>query len=251
MPRHRPGTTTFWVTSSHDLLQRTRDLAPPGSLLSPPEQARYAALSREVDRDDFVAARLLARLMLADAEGVPVTAAGLRQWEIRQSCAVCGEAHGRPRVSGSGLSVSWAHADGLVAVAVSPQRVGVDLERLGSVTRREPSPAHPGSLPIALAWTRGEAVVKWGYGTLDDVLDWRWEEDPAPAITGRRYRLPRTGGPRRALLAGGVRRGTVVVTDAVLRPDGTGAAVCSVAASTAARLVEPTLSGEEARPRHW
>jgi len=111
-----------------------------------------------------------------------------------------------------GTGLSWAHADGLVAVAVGPGRVGVDVERL---TGSRLTPRAAG------AWVRGEALVKCGHGNLDRALSWDLSWPPAPG--GQDYRLTDSQ--------------TVVLTDAV-----TAEAVCAVAAESVAAWDDTMVS---------
>jgi hypothetical protein len=74
----------------------------------------------------------------------------VRGGRVSRLCPHCGGAdHGRPRLPGRHLSLSYA--EGLVTIAVAQVSVGVDAEADG------PAPA-----PFAdrLAWTRAEAVLK-------------------------------------------------------------------------------------------
>ncbi|WP_050671501.1 4'-phosphopantetheinyl transferase family protein [Luteipulveratus halotolerans] len=140
----------------------------PRDLLTPPELDRHDRLWRRRDHTDFVAARVLARLVLLEATGETATALALRSVQVTQVCDRCGGEHGRPRLPAyDGLGVSWAHAGGVVAAAVGPGDVGVDVERVG-----------PGAPPAVSrsgvrtwhGWTRAEALVKAGVGDLDTLL---------------------------------------------------------------------------------
>jgi 4'-phosphopantetheinyl transferase len=259
------GPPRVCVASTGDVLRPLQGSVGPATYLSLDELGRHAALVREADREDFVAVRLLARLLLAPYADLsdpsdPVEA--VRRIVIRQTCPHCGGPHGRPRVEGPGLTgvgVSWAHADGVVAVAIAHSRVGVDVERLdlrrprwgpaGAIEATDPAgssdtaDAHPrpgrvpgwpsdtltASLDDLRSWVRGEALVKWGHADLDAALGWRLT---APAAQhGRRYVLPARGAPRpgRPVVAPWTRR--VVVTDPALGEDAAGGAVvCAVAA---------------------
>jgi phosphopantetheinyl transferase len=79
--------------------------------------------------------------------------------QVTRLCPHCGSAdHGRPRLPGRHLSL--AYADGLVAIAVAPVPVGVDVERAGQQ-----------------AWTRAEAVLKLtGQGVRRDPASVRDDE---------------------------------------------------------------------------
>lgn len=133
--------------------------------------ARLRALRFPDDRDDFVAARLLAAHVLREAGSDPVAPA-----ELRQRCDDCGGPHGRPLPVG-GFRVSWSHSHGWVAAAASRSRLGVDVEAgPGSVLDEALSPSERELLASAdrpgdgfrLAWTTKEALAKAGAGRLDD-----------------------------------------------------------------------------------
>ncbi|MFJ4873214.1 4'-phosphopantetheinyl transferase family protein [Streptomyces sp. NPDC088757] len=145
-------------------------------LLAPWERRRLDRVRVSARRDDVLAARLLVRLCAARFTGLPLGASGPEQY-----CAACDRTgHGRPHLDGRpGLGVSLSHADGLVAAAVGPGPVGVDVE---PATRRPGSPsvlrrflpeadlreaaARPDPGPALLRlWVRGEALFKAGGGT--------------------------------------------------------------------------------------
>ncbi|WSV44275.1 4-phosphopantetheinyl transferase [Streptomyces sp. NBC_01077] len=151
-------------------------------LLAPWEQRRLTGIRLPSRRDDVVAARLLVRLCIARFTGLPLDAAA-----PAQLCPVCGRhGHGRPYLRGHpGVGVSLSHADGLVAAAVGPGAIGIDVE---PATRR-PGPVHvlrrllpeadlaeaaaqpdPGPALLRL-WVRGEARLKAGQGDLR-LLEW-------------------------------------------------------------------------------
>lgn len=212
------------MASTLDVLELAQDLLEPQSLMSAAEIARQAAMARQEDRDDFVAARVLARIVLTRHSGVPVGAEALRSFAIRQTCAVCGGPHGRPEVVGMPRTgLSWAHSHGWVAAAAGPGSVGVDVEPVGDPT--------PTGVRAALAWTRAEALVKFGHGDLDTADSWRLSADPAPS--GQRYRLRASGPPRVSRWGLGPAGRTAVLTD-VVRPG----VAATVAATLAAQPVD-------------
>lgn len=158
------------------------------SLLGPAECERYERLRQPVDRDDFVAARALARMLVLTQRGEPLTSAGLGAVTFEQRCETCSGPHGRPTiVQESRLEVSWAHAKGVVAVAVGDRPVGVDVERLAP----DPPPGLSGEgAGPWLVWTRAEALTKLGLADLETALSWSaWLSHPA-SETGRRVDLP-------------------------------------------------------------
>ncbi|MEY9952994.1 4'-phosphopantetheinyl transferase superfamily protein [Leifsonia sp. EB34] len=146
---------------------------PPGPLGRSAE-SRRDALRRPADRDDFTAARLLAAHVLRAAGAEEVVAA-----DLRQRCEVCGGAHGLPRPVG-GLHVSWSHAHGWVAAAVSQARLGVDVEAerevnlpgvLTGAERALLASAEDPACAFRLAWTAKEACVKAGVARLGDFAE--------------------------------------------------------------------------------
>ncbi|MET9543084.1 4'-phosphopantetheinyl transferase superfamily protein [Streptomyces sp. NPDC006553] len=104
-------------------------------LLAPWERRRLAGIRLPKRRDDVLAARLLVRLCVARVTGLPPDTSALAQL-----CPGCGgQGHGRPYLRGRpGVGVSLSHADGLVAAAVGPGALGIDVE---PATRR-PGPVH-------------------------------------------------------------------------------------------------------------
>ncbi|MBK3589875.1 4'-phosphopantetheinyl transferase superfamily protein, partial [Streptomyces sp. MBT57] len=98
---------------------------------------------------------------------------------VREPCPGCAGPHGRPAVVQAGggppLHFSLAHSRGLIAVAVAPRVIGVDVERLPSPETVEACARalHPGEqAELAAAppgerrahfgrlWTRKEAYLK-------------------------------------------------------------------------------------------
>ncbi|MGW1773502.1 4'-phosphopantetheinyl transferase superfamily protein [Streptomyces sp. NPDC002104] len=168
-------------------------LAHPGldeALLAPWERQRLARIRVRERRREVVAARLLLRLCVARHTGLT-----LRASEPAQLCPGCGRTgHGRPYLPGRpGLGLSMSHADGLVAAAVAPGAVGIDVEP----SARRPGPPHmlrrflpeselreaasrtdPGSA-LLRSWVRREAVLKAGQDGLR-LLEW---SDPERAAT--------------------------------------------------------------------
>ncbi len=142
------------------LIERS-DTLPPHPL-SATEQQRHDALVRPQDRMDFVAARALAARAAARV--------GVADARFEQTCARCGGPHGRPRIVGSDVAVSWSHTAGWVAaVAADHGPVGIDIEAV----------APDDELPLGRTgreFVRGEALVKAGLFDLDEALrtrlDW-------------------------------------------------------------------------------
>ncbi|MGQ0630149.1 MAG: 4'-phosphopantetheinyl transferase family protein [Sporichthyaceae bacterium] len=147
-------------------------------LLDDAERARCAALRRASDVARFRTAHVLTRVVLGITTGADP--AGLR---FSFGCAACGGAHGKPALPG-GPEFSLSHGGDLVALALAPVAVGLDLEPATALDRPGAvaelcagalSPAERGvvaALPAAdraaavlAAWTRKEAVLKMtGHG---------------------------------------------------------------------------------------
>jgi 4'-phosphopantetheinyl transferase len=91
------------------------------AMLDDDENARADRFRFAADRESFTAAHALARAMLSDATGLPVTA-----WRY-----VTGE-FGKPALAGARaggrLSFNISHTRGLVACAIAEDEVGVDVE---------------------------------------------------------------------------------------------------------------------------
>ncbi|WP_340559864.1 4'-phosphopantetheinyl transferase family protein [Streptomyces sp. GSL17-111] len=172
------GTVAVVATTAEVLAHPAAD----AGLLTPEEQARLARVRLPRRRDDVMAARLLLRLCAAHVTGRPP-----HELSPSQHCPTCGrDGHGRPYLPGHpGLGVSLSHADGLVAAAVGPGPVGIDVEP----STRRPGPlrmlarvlpaadlraatAHPDPGPELLRlWVRREARLKAGRDDLP-LLEW-------------------------------------------------------------------------------
>lgn len=158
----------WWATPSAnpDLLE----------LLDSTERLRAARLRRAEDRDRFVTARSVLRLVLGKRTGTAPS-----ELRLDVTCRRCGGAHGKPRLIDGDRPVSFsiAHAAGRVAIAVAGGiNVGVDVEvsgarsavdltdlatdilspvELNDYQRLEPSQrAHA----LGVWWTRKESVLK-------------------------------------------------------------------------------------------
>ncbi|WP_318211903.1 4'-phosphopantetheinyl transferase family protein [Streptomyces sp. SJL17-1] len=168
-------------------------------LLASWERKRLAGIRLPGRRDDVVAARLLVRLCVARVTGLPLDTPALAQL-----CPGCGgHGHGRPYLHGRpGVGVSLSHADGLVAAAVGPGAIGIDVEP----STRRPGPVHvlrrllpeadlaeattpPDSGPALLRlWVRAEARLKAGRtGRTDeagpgDLRLVEWTDRPRAAV---------------------------------------------------------------------
>lgn len=147
---------------------------------------RFNALSRETDRQDFLAARVLANLAMSKMTGLSPESISIKQF-----CANCNlPGHGKPfLLSHPELSVSWSHQNGIVMAAVSTFDIGVDVETLSSIPvdpdfsesvlsdaeleifKNLPAASSNGlnfkQLYVARQWVRKEAIVKLGTCSLD------------------------------------------------------------------------------------
>lgn len=170
------------VGSSDSVLEAVKSLW----LLDAGVQDRFTALRREEDRQDFLAARVLAKLAMSKVTGLP-----LELVTIEQFCADCNRSgHGKPFFpTHPELSVSWSHQNGIVMAAVATCDIGVDVETLGSIPvdsdfaesvlcgtelnllNQLPAISPDGKslkqLYVARQWVRKEAIVKLGDCSLD------------------------------------------------------------------------------------
>ncbi|MEU1224230.1 4'-phosphopantetheinyl transferase family protein [Streptomyces microflavus] len=146
---------------------------PPG--LSAAELRRAASFARPADRAAYATAHTALRQLLGRYLDRPPAALTF----VREPCPGCAGPHGRPAVVQAGggppLHFSLAHSRGLIAVAVAPRVIGVDVERLPSPETVEACARalHPGEqAELAAAppgerrahfgrlWTRKEAYLK-------------------------------------------------------------------------------------------
>lgn len=132
-------------------------------LLTEAERTRRAGLVRQVDRDLFLSAHVLVRLLVAEQAGVDP-----RRVVIVQECPRCGAAHGRPTVTVAGKAgppVSMSHAGGIVLVATADAPVGVDVEPLAvaqnGVGRLALSASEQTELAGLPEVDRGDALIRW------------------------------------------------------------------------------------------
>ncbi|WP_019877620.1 4'-phosphopantetheinyl transferase family protein [Sporichthya polymorpha] len=149
-------------------------------LLDAGERARHDALLRPADRQRFLAAHALTRLVLGEVlDTDPAALAFVHR------CATCGGPHGKPALRQKGVTpfldsgrpeFSVSHAGDRVVVAVAGAPVGVDVETAGAALepaefaavtlapteRRALGELPPGEQPAALlrTWVRKEAVLK-------------------------------------------------------------------------------------------
>lgn len=101
--------------------------AQPDQLLDGVELARARAFVRRCDRQRYVAARALLRLLVSDATGVQPD-----RVRLTALCATCGRTdHGRPLLRDDpsvGLSLSRSHERVVVALGRLGEPIGVDVQ---------------------------------------------------------------------------------------------------------------------------
>ncbi|GAA1498538.1 4'-phosphopantetheinyl transferase family protein [Paeniglutamicibacter kerguelensis] len=111
----------------------------PGIRLDPAESERAVAYAHGRPRDDFVAGRMLARVLAAELlnRAWPGEPTGPGALDLAQHCPHCGaDGHGTPllRVPGRGQTfrLSYARASGWLLLALAPgnTRIGADLADL-------------------------------------------------------------------------------------------------------------------------
>ena len=154
------------IGSTADVLARFAD---PHRPLTPDERERAAAFRFDVDRDDFIAGHLLARICAAETTGLDPD-----RLTLVQRCPHCDGPHGPPAIAElPGWAVSLSHTRGYVAASIAQGATGVDVERLD---RREPREIEQVALLAGEAtfvrtaadprralldlWVRKEALIK-------------------------------------------------------------------------------------------
>ncbi len=97
------------------------------AVLSPAEHARGSSYRFPVDQHRYRVAHVMLRLLLGEVTDSPP--AWLRFG--REPCPVCGGPTGRPRLSEHETpQFSLAHSGDTIAIAIGPDPVGIDCERL-------------------------------------------------------------------------------------------------------------------------
>jgi 4'-phosphopantetheinyl transferase len=155
------------------------ELAP--AVLSTQEQRRAAAFIRWEDKESYIAAHVVLRVIL----GAQLNLDPAQVQLIREACPGCGGPHGRPAVLGNEVHFSLSHSGPMALLACASKPVGVDVEAVPSPEMAEKvGPAlHPdeaaelAALPhqyrpaaVARAWVRKEAYLKGiGIGLARDV----------------------------------------------------------------------------------
>ncbi len=156
---------------------RVRAVAPADDgLLTDAEHARRDRLVDPRDRAAYAAAHVLVRECAGQLLGIAA-----EEVPFAQRCSGCGATdHGRPFVAGrTDVGISLSHTRDHVAAMASFGACGIDLEDTfnGPVPHRALAPAERASAAVAVdpmaeflrLWTRKEALVKAGAGTLDDL----------------------------------------------------------------------------------
>jgi 4'-phosphopantetheinyl transferase len=152
-------------------------------LLDDTERRAVSRLTRDEDRERYVTAHALVRLLSADRIGVPADT--LR---FDRPCRQCGEAHGKPRLARTEraadappIAFNLAHAGDRIVVALvtgDHLDIGVDVERILAPDAPALATVGPDILSeaelsaylrlsprlrgeaLAVWWTRKEAVLK-------------------------------------------------------------------------------------------
>jgi phosphopantetheinyl transferase (holo-ACP synthase) len=151
--------------AAHFAFALAADAADAARTLTAAERGEHESLASDARRRDWLVGRLAAKRAVARALGIR----GLARIEIAARPGAAprallldaeGEPHALP------LVLSLAHCDGRAAAAVGPEwvRLGVDVERAGSVgeARRRYflAPGEGGGLDAAGLWTLKEAAWK-------------------------------------------------------------------------------------------
>lgn len=189
------------VLSAHPLADSAHLLA----LLDDTERDRAGRYRHRADRERFVTAHALARLMLATETGQD--AAGLR---FTTCCRRCGGPHGKPTLHG-GPEFSLSHAGERVLVALSRLgAVGVDVEvvtgagfdEVDAIALSGAEQAVIAALPMprraaarARYWVRKEAALKCtgdGLAIEPSRVAVSGPDDPAALLDTGWIRLPGT-----------------------------------------------------------
>ncbi|WP_309140419.1 4'-phosphopantetheinyl transferase superfamily protein [Streptomyces sp. PKU-EA00015] len=173
-----PGLELVWSGRVPEHAQEAAALA---HVLDAEESARLAVFRRPEDRDAFAVAHVTLRRLLGQRLGQAPQDVSI----VREPCAHCGGAHGRPYVPGRAVHFSLSHTSGMVMIALASVPVGIDVEIMPSAGTAEDvaTQLHPheraelAALPagdrttaFARCWTRKEAMLKaMGVGLNEDV----------------------------------------------------------------------------------
>lgn len=182
-------------------------------VLDAAEQRKAAAFRRPADQDLYRIAHVALRTLLADRLHRPAAELRFRQ----AACPGCGKPHGRPEViSDEPLEFSLSHTTGLALIALAPDTVGLDVERLaafGAATATDIAgqlhPAEQAELAAVAAdlrpaatlrcWVRKEAYLKGtGMGLGAAPPPTTWASAPATPPTPRPRRPAGPSSPSRS-----------------------------------------------------
>jgi phosphopantetheinyl transferase len=170
-------------------------------VLGAEERARRLRYARSEDRDRYLVAHALARIVLGY-----LTATHPADLTFDALCVRCGGAHGKPRLHGGDLEFSISHSGERIALAVARGvPVGVNVERLvsgrdvdgllASVLSDGESLGPDGAdraAALTAYWTRKEAVLK----ATGDGLSVSPAPSPSPRRTRRRPCCPGQADPK-------------------------------------------------------
>ncbi|WP_258191115.1 4'-phosphopantetheinyl transferase superfamily protein [Arthrobacter sp. PAMC25284] len=166
------------------------------ALLTAAELRRLSRLRMTGDRARFATATVLTKRAVAAELGIEP-----RSVELDRRCEHCGADHGRPRVPGSGLHLSIAHAGDVAGVAITRAgRIGLDVEPeagggVRDVAAQLLGDGERAATPADLLryWVRKEALVKAtgdgiGIGLRDVVVSAPQEPPRLISYLGRHLR---------------------------------------------------------------
>lgn len=162
------GRVDVWSVRSTESYLRSLD----DSILSRAERVRADTFVRRHDQVRYMVAHVVLRTLLS--RYTAVSPRDLSFWN--EPCSACDELHGRPRVRASdGLQFSLSRSGDVVMIAVSGDRIGVDVERVPSLTEAldlgpvlhpdewalvQAAPSTQAARVFARIWTRKEAYLK-------------------------------------------------------------------------------------------
>lgn len=135
------------------------------AVLSPAERARASSLAFASDRHRYLVAHVMLRRLLSEVTGSPPASLEFG----REPCPVCGRPSGRPKLSDRETPhFSLAHSGEMIAIAIGPDPVGIDCERLPGgcvcdlVTQMHPADA--GAVAASPEPRRHADIVRWWVG---------------------------------------------------------------------------------------
>ncbi|WP_372494641.1 4'-phosphopantetheinyl transferase family protein [Pseudarthrobacter humi] len=163
------------------------------ALLTDAELRRLSRLRKTGDRGRFTTSTVLAKRAIAAELGI-----NPRCVELDRRCEHCSADHGRPRVPGSGLHLSIAHASDVVGVAITRSGpIGLDVEPdagddLRDLAGQLLGDGERAATPVDVLryWVRKEAAVKAtgdgiGIGLRDVVVSGPEERCKGSWLSGR------------------------------------------------------------------